>query len=200
MIRSGFLAPLVLASCISPPTGSDLRAADRERGYRSCPGAEVLRKTVDISWKPAESKAAKHRDLRARLKLSFPDGRDRILVHSFGSHHRTVEFSIVAVRRSNGIWHVDEAGEAFDLLLRLGPQALPHKEYDLSATDSKRVDTLIADPCLLAAPTFLRDPNIVAGGALQTLEIATRRRSAVLSWFGLRTPEEEKLIKLIARD
>jgi hypothetical protein len=200
VIRYAFLVPLLLAACVAPPARAASRIADRERIYKGCAGSEVLRKAADISWKPAESVAARHRDLRARLNLPFADRGDRILLHSFGSHHTTVEFSIVAVRRSNGIWHVDETGEESAGLLETKPKALPHKAYDLSAGDSRRVDALIANPCLLAAPTFLRDPNILAGGARQTLEIITRRRAAVLSWFGLRTREVEELIKLVARD
>lgn len=200
MIRSSYLAPLLLASCVSPSTGFDLRATKREAVYKSCPGSEALRKAADISWKPAESKATRHRDLRARLNLGFPEGGARILLYSIGSHHTTVEFSVVAVRRTTGLWHVDEAGQESGGLLRIEPQTLPHKKYDLSARDSRRVDALIRERCLLAAPTFLRDPNIVAGGAYQTLEIVTGRQSTVLSWFGLRTPEVEKLIKLVARD
>ena len=198
MIRS-CVALLLLALGVAPLKGS-APPANAERRFRTCPGSEILAKATDVTWKPQVSKADGHRDLRARLKLDFPDSGDRILLHSIGVHHTAVEFSIVAVRRPDGIWHVDEAGMQSGGLLRLEPEALPHKEYDLSATDSRRVDALIADPCLLAAPTFLRDPNIVAGGALQTLEIATKRRSAVLSWFGLRTPETERLIKLVARD
>lgn len=199
MIRS-CPALLLLASCAAPSGGPELRAADAERRYRQCAGSEVLAKAADVSWKPVGSEAARHRLLRARLNLDFPDAGDRILLHSFGTHHGTVEFSIVGVRRPSGIWRVSEAGEMSGGLLPLDPKALPHKAYDLSAKDSRQVDAFIADPCLLAAPTFLRDPNIIAGGAQQTLEITTRRRSVVLSWFGLRPPEAEKLIMLVARD
>lgn len=200
-MKRSLIALLLLVCCAAPSGGAEPpQTAHAERRYRQCPGSAMLGKAVDISWKARRSVEARHRDLRARLNLDFPEARDRILLHSFGSHHSTVEFSIVGVRRPDGIWDVDEAGQETGGLLPTEPRIFPHKRYRLSAAESRQVDALVADPCLLAAPTYLRDPNIVAGGAEQTLEIVAGRRYVILSWFGMRTPEAEKLIELVARD
>jgi hypothetical protein len=173
--------------------------AAAEQVYRACPGGAEIETAADVSWRPTASAVRKHRDLRQRLHLPFPDAGERIFVHSFGSHHGTVEFSVVAVRRPDGIWHVDEAGEEWSALSPTVSHALPHKQYDLSTAQSRRVDAAIADRCLLASPTFLRDPNL-AGGAMQTLEILSKRKHVILGWLGKRTREEEALLQLIARD
>lgn len=194
------LCVLLLTGCAAASGAPGRGGSDAESRYRRCPGSTVLAKLADVSWKPQESRIARHRDLRSRLNLEFPEGAKRILLYSTASHHTTVEFSIVAVRRTSGIWHVDAAGRQARGLLDIEPKDLPRRVHDLSAEDSRRVDGLVADRCLLAGPAFLRDPDIVAGGAAQTLEIIGGRRSAVFGWFGRPTPEAQKLIDLITRD
>lgn len=171
-----------------------------ERSYRTCAGASLLRKATDVSWRPAESMIEEHRGLRKRLGLDFPEEGERVFFHSTATHHTSVQFTVVAARRADGLWHVDEAGEEGPGLLQIPVRPLPHKSYDLSASESRRVDALLENPCLGAAPRFLRDPDIMSGGAFQTLDIVTAKRRLTLSWFGLRTREEERLVRLIAKD
>lgn len=203
-MRIGALALLLLLllGCGEPSRSvATLGPVAAERLYRSCAGSsKVLKKATNVSWRPVKSKIEEHRSLRDRLRLSFPSGSDRILFHSLGSHHTTAQFSVVAVRRGDGIWHADAAGETGPGLLQIPTTATPHKAYDLSREESRRLDGLLKDRCLNAAPTFMRDPNIVSGGALQTLEIETAGDRAVLSWFMIRTPQEEQIINLIAGD
>lgn len=178
-----------------PPEPAGARAA-----FASCPGARrVLRRAADLTWQPQPSQLAEHRALRSRLHLELPEGRARILFYSTGTHHWSVQFSVVATRGDDGVWHADEAGEEGGGLLRVPTTALPHRAYDLSARESRRLDALLRDRCLYAAPTFLAEPDLV-GGAVQTVEIETGRRRAILAWYGMRTPREEELVRLIARD
>jgi hypothetical protein len=190
----------VAAACALPPPEPAPGPAGLERVYRACPGAGMLRKAANVSWAPAESMTEEHRTLRKRLGLDFPEKGDRVFFFSSGTHHTSVQFTVAAARGPDGLWHVDEAGEEGPGLLRIPVSPIPHKSYDLSASESRRVDALLADPCLRAAPRFMRDPEIMSGGALQTLDIVTARGRLTVSWFGLRTREEERLVNLIAKD
>jgi hypothetical protein len=189
-----------VAACALPPPGPAPGPAGFERAYRACPGASVLRKATNVSWAPAESMIEEHRALRKRLGLDFPEKGERIFFFSSGTHHTSVQFTVVAARRTDGLWHVDEAGEEGPGLLRIPVSPMAHRSSDLSAGESRRVDALLADPCLRSAPRFMRDSEIMSGGALQTLDIVTAKRRLTLSWFGLRTREEERLVNLIAKD
>ncbi|MCC2978635.1 hypothetical protein [Sphingomonas sp. IC4-52] len=72
-------------------------------------------------------------------------------------------------------------------------------ERSLSSEEGRALDQLLADPCLYASPTFQRNPNIVAGGAEQTMEIETPERRWISSWFGRRTPQQAGVINQITR-
>ena len=195
----GCAAVLLLAGCAASPKLLAGGVAN-EQAFRTCPGADQLSSAANVSWQPLASTVAKHRALRERLRLGFPESRERVLYHSFGRHHETVEFSVVATRDVRGTWHVDQAGEQGPGLLSLPATALPRKTHALTTEESRRIDALIGDRCLHFSPTFMRDPNIVSGGATQTLEIERGGRRTVISWFGSRTPQTDQLLKLIVRD
>ncbi|HEX4737035.1 MAG TPA: hypothetical protein VH331_05695 [Allosphingosinicella sp.] len=168
-----------------------------ESAFRACPGGETLANTITMSWTPLTGAIVRHRAIRERQHLDFPESGDRILLHSLTMDRATAERSVVASRRADGVWHVDEAGQD---LSRYPVGALPHKAYDLSVEESRHVDALLEDPCLYASPRFIMPKKPSASGAAQRLEIVTSEHQAVLGWFSERTPAEDALVKLIARD
>jgi hypothetical protein len=131
------------------------------------------------------------------MKIPLPEGSSRILFFSSGVHHTHVSFSVVAVRDAQGKWRTSGIGEEGPGLLRIEPRPLNALERELSPEESRALDGRLADRCLYASPTFQRNPNIVAGGAVQTMEIETPGRRWISSWHGVRTPQQEAVIDLI---
>ena len=195
------LIPLLLlaaapGSLLGPATPED-RAA--EAAFRACPGGEALAKTATMSWAPLTGAIVRHRAIRQRQHLDFPEHGDRILFHAFDLGKNS-ERSIVALRGADGIWHVDEAGEKELALATPLMKAMPHKAYDLSGEESRRVDALLEDPCLYASPHFMVSRTGEASGPAERLEILTGDHQAVLGWFAVRSPAEDGIVKSIVRD
>jgi hypothetical protein len=78
------------------------------------------------------------------------------------------------------------------------PQELPGIDRDLSGQERRMLETMLEDPCLYLGPTFMDDPQIIVGGAIQTLEIDIPGHHWVGSWHGIRTKQIDDLINLIA--
>ncbi len=195
------IIPLLLLAAapgwlIGPPTPEDIAA---ENAFRACPGGEALAKSATMSWKPLTGATVRHRAIREQQHLNFPETGDRILFYAMNLGEGS-ERSIVATRGFDGIWHVDQAGQKELALAKPIIKALPHKAYDLSAEESRRVDALLADSCLRAAPRFMESRARGAGGPVERLEILTSEYQAVLGWFAVRSPAEDALVKLIVRD
>jgi hypothetical protein len=195
------LALLLLSAAAghpTPPLDPDEKAA--ENAFRACPGSETLVKTATISWRPLSGATIRHRAIRERLHLNFPESGDRILLHSMLLGETFSELSLVATRGAGGIWHIDEAGQRELALATPLIKAMPHKAYDLSPEASGRVDALLQDPCLYASPGFMTARARGANGPIERLEILTSVHRAVLGWLAVRTPPEDALVKLIGGD
>ncbi|WP_231022579.1 hypothetical protein [Sphingomonas sp. IC-11] len=132
------------------------------------------------------------------MKVPLPEGGSRILFWSSGAYHSMVSSRVVAVRDWQGKWHTSGFSEATSMLADIEPSRMT-LERSLSSEEGRALDQLLADPCLYASPTFQRNPNIVAGGAEQTMEIETPGRRWISSWFGRRTPQQAGVINQITR-
>lgn len=84
-------------------------------------------------------------------------------------------------------------------MLSIEPRPMQVLDRELTPEQGSALDQALADPCLYASPRFQRDPNIVSGGAVQTIEIETPEGRWVASWFGARTSQIESIIELIAK-
>lgn len=178
-------------------TDSEQRIAHRR--FAKCPGAQELKNAANVSWQAQASKLTDHIKLRERLKAPMPEGSHRILFWSSGMHHTRVQFSVIATRNTNGTWQTNGVGEESSALLPMEPKIWPELNRNLSFEASRALDRLLADPCLYASPRFQRAPNIIAGGAIQTIEIETPERRLVASWWGVRTPQQEALVNMITQ-
>jgi hypothetical protein len=167
--------------------------------FDDCPGANASAQAADVSWAPQASRLAEHRALRERLNKLIPEGASRILFWSSGRHHTLVSFSVIAVRDAHGRWRTSGVGEEGPGLSPIEPTPMPPLERELSQEEGRALDQVLADPCLYASPTFRLGPNIVAGGAVQTIEVEMGTRRWISSWFGARTPQQETVVSLIAR-
>jgi hypothetical protein len=159
----------------------------------------MLGKATDVSWKAQPSQLSEHVALRNHLGAAMPVGTARIMLWSQGTHHTSVRYSVVTVRNAEGMWHTNAVGEEGPGLLPIEPHPMQVLDRALTTEQGKALDQALADPCLYASPTFERDPGIVAGGAVQTLEIDLSGRKWIGSWFGMRTQQEEKIVGLIAQ-
>lgn len=190
---SSFALALVLAS-----TGVEAQSnRGAERAYTKCPGAKALKQAADVTWEPQDSRLAEHEAFRQRMNAAMPTGETRILFWSYGIHHTSATFSVVAVREADGTWRTSAVGETGPGLLRIDPSATDPLDRTLSVDEGRALDVLLADPCLQASPRFQRNPNIVAGGATQTIEIETEGRRWIASWFGVRVPQTEAIVTAI---
>ena len=120
------------------------------------------------------------------------------MLWSSGTHHTSVQYSVIAVRDAAGAWRTNAVGEEGPGLLAIKPQPMQILDRALSSEEGQALDRALADPCLYASPTFQRNSGIVAGGATQTVEVDSPSRKWVASWFGVRTPQEETLVNMIA--
>lgn len=195
------LAALMLTGCLAGEKvrrGSDLREPDEaKRTFASCPGADALATATDVSWAPQTSRLAEHRALRTRMKIPLPEGTSRILFWSSGTHHTSFDFSVIAVRDAQGRWRTSGIGEQGPGLPSIAPRPPLTLERDLSVDEGRALDRALADPCLYASPTYQRNPGIVAGSAVQTMEIETPQRRWTGSWVGIRTPQQASVVNLI---
>jgi hypothetical protein len=187
---------LLLALLALAATAPDA-AADPAKAYRACPGQDVLQKAANVGWRPAASQLQAHRELRTKLKAPLPEGPRRILWFASGGDLATTTFSVVVVREAGGLWHSTAVGQNQIWIKDTPPTVLPPMDRVLTAEDSRRLDALLADPCLYAGPTFLRDPNIVAGGLSSTLEIEAPEHRWIGTWHVLPTKQEADIIALI---
>jgi hypothetical protein len=172
-------------------------ATPAERAYAACPGQDVL-KRAEVRWAtPLRSLIDAHRTLRKQLGAVVPEGERRILWYANGGDLETTTFSVVAVRGANGRWHVTGVGRSQIRIQGAAPTPMARLDRELSAEESLRLDRMLADPCLYAGPRSLRDPNIVAGGLIHTLEVETPEHRWIGSWWGLPTLQEKALSDLI---
>lgn len=201
------IAAIMLSGCLAAENGRNPAAVKQaagldpkaaERAYASCPGASELAGATDVSWLRQVSRLPEHRAFRESMKIPLPEGDSRILFWSLGAHHSMVSSSVVAVRDASGKWHTSGIGETTSMLAGVEPNRMT-LERDLSPDEGRVLDQLLADPCLYGSPTFQRDPNIVAGGAEQTMEVETPKGRWISAWFGRRTPQQAAVINQIAR-
>lgn len=193
---------MLLAASGMIATSTDLSAEISstviDQSFAGCPGKAQLLKMVGVSWDPRPTKWQDHKALREHLHTPIPEGPTRILFWSFGVHHTSVSFSVIAVRNAQGQWHTNGVGEEGPGLLQIAPRPWGALDRDLSVAQGRKLDHLLADPCLYASPRYQRDPAIVAGGAEQTLEIESAEHHWIGSWFGARTPQEEAVVESIS--
>ncbi|OWK32975.1 hypothetical protein SPMU_13190 [Sphingomonas mucosissima] len=201
------IAAIMLCGCSAAENGGSPAAAKRaagldpkaaERAYANCHGASELAGAIDVSWSTQVSRLSEHRAFRESMKVPLPEGNSRILFWSSGAHHTMVSSSVVAVRDASGKWHTSGIGETTSMLAGVEPNRMT-LERDLSPDEGRVLDQLLGDPCLYASPTFQRNPNIVAGGAEQTMEIETPKQRWISSWFGRLTPQQAGVINQITR-
>jgi len=178
------------AAAVADPGGS-------AKAYAECPGSEGLASAADVQWTPAKSALTDHQSFRRSLGLKVPKGQPRILWYGNGGDLATTTISVVAVRKLDGIWHVDGVGQSQIWIKGAKPDRLPTIDRDLDVAASRKLDLLIVDPCLVSGPTFQRNPNIAAGGLINTLEVETSAGHWVGGWWGAPTAQEEAITKLI---
>lgn len=183
----------ILSSAATPaPTADDLR-----RNYQACPGQDVLQRAFEIGWETRPSQIEAHRALRAALHVAMPEGATRILWYAVGGHLATITFSVVAVRRADGSWHVDGAGQSLIWAEGAQPVPLGRMERDLSVEEGRRLDALLEDPCLYAGPAYLAESDLLGGGLTHTLEIEMPARRWIGSWHALSTRQESDVVNMI---
>ena len=192
------IASLLAASLAvsSPATLAQGRIAAKD-AYAKCPGQDILQKAANISWDKVQSAIKKHEELRAALNAPLPKSPARILWYGVGGDLETTRQSVVAVRRPDGHWHSSGVGDRVIWVEGAKPTILQPLDRELTLEESKRLDGLLDDPCLYASPTFLRDPNIVAGGMVVTLEVDVPGHHWRGSWHVLPTKQEADVITLI---
>lgn len=180
------------AAASSSPPGST-----NQKAFARCTESSRLGSAADVKWEPADSALRDHEIFRRSLGLTIPDGRPRILWYGNGGDLETTTISVIVVRNPAGIWHIDGVGQSQIWIKGAKPSRLPNIDRDLSAEDSRKLDTLIADPCLTGGPTFQRNPNIAAGGMINTLEVETADGHWIGGWWGAPTAQEQAVIDII---
>lgn len=193
------LAAAALVDGRQPELAQTSTPQQLREAFARCDSAKTVFATAkDVGWAPITSALKEHSALRTRVKLPLPTSANRILLYSFGSHHTSVAWSIIATRDASGFWQVDEVAEEGPGLLAIAPRLLRQRTHVLDAETSRTLDQMIESECLHLAPTFQRDGGIVAGGAVQTLEIETPKGRWISSWMGTRTAEQERMVALLA--
>lgn len=190
---------IALAAGLTSAAAGETPAEATKREFANCPGAAELTKLADVSWEMQASRVQDHQAFRARLSAPMPSRPTRILFWSFGAHLESVTYSVIAVRNAEGRWHTSGVGVKNIGIPVSPPSLMTPLDLDLSPEQAAALDQMLKDPCLYAAPTFQRNPSIAAGGAEQTLEIETPTKRRVAAWFGVRTPQQEAVINLIAQ-
>lgn len=194
------VAVLAIASLIGVADAKpDREQRIAQRRFAKCLGAQELKKAVNVTWLAQASKLPDHIKLRERLKVAVPESTHRILFWSSGTHHTRVQFSVIATRTADGTWHTNGVGEESSAMLSIKPETWPAWNRNLTLEAGHALDTLLADPCLYASPRFQRNPNIIAGGAIQTIEIETPERRWIAAWLGTRTPQQDALVNMIGQ-
>ncbi|MEG8029854.1 hypothetical protein [Sphingomonas aerolata] len=198
LIRSAFSLTLIVVISAGPASAKQQAKQTPESRFASCPGAAALKEAANVEWTEQPSRLEDHESLRKRLGVPMPVGSTRISLWTFGKHHTSVSYSLIVVRDEKGRWHTNGIGEEGPGLLPIEPRTLKIINRALSPEQGRALDQALADQCLYASPTFQRDPGIVSGGAVQTFEVETRTRRWVSSWFGVRTPQQDAVMKLLA--
>lgn len=108
----------------------------------------------DDAWTPAPSVFASHLALRERLGERMPSGETQVLLFEDWDHHGHIRYeSLVATRDAQGRWMVDEVQEGFPGT----PDArVAYARWNLTESDGRALDDLLADPCLEAEPSRSR--------------------------------------------
>jgi hypothetical protein len=196
-MKRGRAALLVSAwVALSPSLGVTRTSAAPDERYRACPGHELLQHAAGVTWRAGRSLIEAHRRLRATLHAALPEGESRILWYANGGDLATTTFSVVAVRRADGRWHVDGVGQNQIWLPNVPPTLFSPLGRDLSAEESARLDALLEDPCLYGGPTDLADLSFV-GGLSATLEIETPHHRWIGGWLASPTPQERAITDLL---
>lgn len=163
--------------------------------YHACPGQDAI-KGAKLSWdQKIDSALDRHRELRAAWNSPMPKGESRVLVYWMGGDLETSRTSVIAVRKTDGLWHTTQVGDSVVWIKGAKPTPIPFQEKDLRADESSRLDALLNDACLYAGPTWILRP--VVGGGISTLEIETPKHHWRASWAGALTDQERALLELI---
>ena len=187
---------LLALAALRDPMGAG--AGSPEAQYQGCPGHEVLAQADEIAWAPGESRLEAHRALRNSLGAQLPDAPVRIMLYSHGSHLVTATFSLVATRNTTGRWHVNAVGQSQAWVEGSQPWRWADIDRDLSDAEAQALQAVLDDRCLYLGPTFMHDRNVVAGGAVQTLEIDVPGHHWIGAWLGLRTRQTQRLVEIVA--
>lgn len=181
---------------ISVPTATGAEPTPSNNPYAKCPGHEVLSEATQASWtQKIDSALAKHKELRGAWKTPMPQGRSRVLVYWVGGDLETTRTSVIAVRQGDGHWRTSQIGDSVVWIKGAKPSAIALQERDLSADESRRLDSILSDPCLYSGPVFIGRP--VVGGGISTLEIEMPKRHWRASWAGTLTEQERAILELI---
>jgi hypothetical protein len=174
-----------------------LLAAPDALAYQACHGHELLARATDVSWTSMSTATEEHRKLREQLHVLMPTSPYRVMWYAQGGDLATTTFSVIATRRDDGVWHTNAVGQSQVWIQGAAPTLLPTIDRDLSAADSRKLDAALRDPCLYAAPTFLNDPAIVAGGLFATLEVEVPGKSWRGGGHGFVAPQVQAVTDLI---
>lgn len=198
-MRRGAIWSLSIWAALQGPVAASTNpaASANEKAFARCAESSRLDSAADVKWEPAKTALQDHEIFRRSLGLTVPDGRPRILWYGNGGDLETTTISVIVVRKPDGIWHIDGVGQSQIWIKDAKPSRLPNIDRDLSAADSRKLDAMIADPCLTKGPTFQRDPNIAAGGMINTLEVETAGGHWIGGWWGAPTAQEKAVIDLI---
>src|ERR1700760_878931 len=99
--------------------------------YQNCPGQDVLERAANVEWGTPSSRIEAHRAFRAQLHVDMPEGAARILWYATGGDLATTTFSVVAVRRADGVWHVNGIGQTVAWIQGAKPTPMPRLDRDL---------------------------------------------------------------------
>lgn len=187
------LAGLAAAAMAAELSGGVSAAA---AAYAKCPGQDALKDAMRVSWDDkVDSALDLHKKLRAAWNVPIPQGTSRIMVYWSGGDLQTTRTSVIAVRKPDGRWHITQVGDSLVWVPNAKPNPIPLEERDLGAEDSRRLDELLADPCLYGGPTFVGRAAVGAGSS--TLEIDTPKLHWRARWEGALTAQERALLDLI---
>lgn len=127
----------------------------------------------------------RHRVLRSAVGGTLETAPTMVLLHLVSSHHSTTELSYVAVRRKDGAWTMTKAEQTSSGLLAITPESFAVNPIILAATDGKKLDALIANPCLYAEPQNPKMTNLPAVEEWHTaLVVVTPSRTHIGRYFG----------------
>ena len=192
------LAATVLAGCITtgaaPVAPTELSRAERISILQGCqPRLSDAVLNDDRSWTLGADQGENHDALWAAFDERPPEAPARIRIYMSAVHHTRTEWSTVATRGDDGVWHVAVRGRTSSGLLSIDPRLEPPQSWALSAIRSAALTSLVDDPCVAAEPSYVADlrlpPNPGSGG--WTLEIQTprltRQASGYNGWHGQST-------------